>query len=151
MRSGAQAAVSEETEQQRIRRARDLAYEEGRRRQEVDGTLKNHEARLNAINGSIDRGTRATNELRESVRRLHDDFRAFLADQRTRDEVAKFRATEHKEADEKRTEAVRLANEKQISGRAFWIGVVTIVVMLAGVLVASAHLFGATILAGGLW
>lgn len=132
-RSG-RASRADFLEEERERRAADLAFAEGQRTAQVDAILAGHEKRLNAINGSIDRGTKATNDLCQEVQELRAQFATFLNDQRTRDEVEKFRAVERKLADEKRTEAVRRANEKQISSREYRLGVAVVVLMILGLI-----------------
>lgn len=129
---------------------RERAIEEGRRRERVDGRLNSHEARLNAINGSIDRGTRATNELRNTVSALHEEVSTLVADLKTRDAIEAERAEQQAKADAKRTEQVRIANEKQVSTRAFVIGVGLIVVSILVALYAKSSIHIGLIL-GGLW
>lgn len=46
------------------------AEERGRRRQEVDSRLDDHDRRLKAINGSIERGAKATERLGQTVQEL---------------------------------------------------------------------------------
>ena len=128
-----------DAERERIKAARDIAFEEGRHRERIEGRLNSHEARLNAINGSIDRGTKATNGLRLDVQKLHEEFSKLVEAQRVRDAV---------EAD--RTRQLRKANEKQISTRAFVIGVATVIVMLIGVIVAVLNVHpAASLIVGG--
>jgi chromosome segregation ATPase len=128
---------------ERDRRAREIAFEEGRHRERIEGRLNSHEQRLNAINGSIDRAAEATEALEETVRALHAQIEMLVNEQRTRDELEKFRAAERKLADEKRTEQVRLANQQQISRRDFMLGVAILTVMILGLIatvLTSTHL-----------
>lgn len=61
------AAVSTiEPDERLIREAEDR----GRRRQEVDSRLDGHDEHLRRINGSIDRGAKATERLGEKVQEL---------------------------------------------------------------------------------
>lgn len=108
-----------ETERERLDRAAKLAYETGRREAQVDARLGSHEARLNAVNGSIERNARNTEALRESVDALGDKVDGIKAALETRAAL---------EAD--RVKQVKEANEKQISVKQFWLGVATICAML---------------------
>lgn len=107
--------MDEDDETGRLHRA----FEEGRYRERIDGRLNSHEKRLNAINGSIDRAATQTTEMRESIDKVHQAIGELVAAQATRDAVELARAKQLKDA-----------NEKQISGRQFWIGVAMIVVTL---------------------
>lgn len=133
--------MADDTEQERIRAARTIAYEEGRHRERLDGRLNNHEARLDAINGSVDRAARATTDLSVRVRALHDEITKLVTAQATRDAVEGARAQQRQDTEEARAEQLREANEKQISTRAFAIGVAMVIVTLIGMIVAQTHLF----------
>ena len=72
--------------------ARDLAIEEGRRRERVDGVLHSHEARLDRINGSIDRTGQNVQALTSRIGDLAEQLRTRekLDEQRAKDlEAAK--------------------------------------------------------------
>jgi hypothetical protein len=109
--------MPESIEQKDVRQAE----ERGRRQQIVDGRLNDHDRRLNAINGSIERGAKAT----EAIQR---DVGSIMGKLRTSEEVAKAlaRATER-------------AAASQVSRRDWWIGVALVMVALFGVFVQAAH------------
>lgn len=111
----------DESNEQREMRARDLAIEEGRRRERVDGQLNSHELRLNAINGSIERGATATANLKTSVDELRDEIHTKNA------------------VDTALHAAIATANEKQISTRAFTLGVLAILIPMIVLLAHAAH------------
>ena len=102
------------------------AFERGRRGAFVDAAIDSHEKRLNAINGSIDRHARETLKLRGSVEDLRDQFKEFTGAVAARAAV---------EAD--RAKQLERANDQQISNRTFWLGVITIVVMIVAAFIAS--------------
>lgn len=56
-----------ETDQEREDKALKLAYERGRREQQVDSHLQQHDSHLAAINGSIARGAAATERVEGKV------------------------------------------------------------------------------------
>jgi hypothetical protein len=129
-----------QSELERLRTARDLAFEEGRHRERIEGRLNNHEIRLNAINGSIDRGTNATLDLQASIGALHGEITRLTNAFELREALEKDRIEAHKAAEARRTDQLREANEKQISNRSFWIGVGMILVTLFGVIITQTHL-----------
>jgi hypothetical protein len=108
-----------ESEQQRADRAKDIAYQQGRRDSDVDARLLSHERRLNAINGSIEKHARNAAALRDSMERLGDKI----------DQVAASLVTA-KAVETDRVDQIRRANEKQISNKMFWLGVATICAMI---------------------
>ena len=63
-----------ETDQQREERATKLAYEKGRRDAEVDGRLSGHDQHLAVINGSIERGMKATERVESKVDALRQQI-----------------------------------------------------------------------------
>lgn len=103
-----------ETEQTRDEKALRLAEERGRRQQEVDGRLDDHERRLNAINGSIERSARAQEVLGERVDEV-------LSKMKTAEEVSSALA-----------KSAQDAVTKQLSRREFWLGVLAIAGALLG-------------------
>jgi hypothetical protein len=108
-----------ESEQQRADRAKDIAYQQGRRDSDVDARLLSHERRLNAINGSIEKHARNAAALRDSMERLGDKI----------DQIAASIDTA-KAVETDRVDQIRRANEKQISNKMFWLGVATICAMI---------------------
>lgn len=113
-----------ETDAQRNEAARELAYAQGKREAIVDGRLDSAEARLTAINGSIEKHALNAMHLREAIDQQNDKIDQIVAKLDQRAAV---------EAD--RVEQLRQANDRQISTRAFAIGVATIVVMILGLIV----------------
>lgn len=109
------------------------AFEEGRRRERIDGMLTSHEHRLNAINGSIDRSAKSMDDLRREVRTAVETMRTALG----KVEQAQQLREAHEDGIQ---QAVSAANEKQISSRQFWLGVVAIAATLMAAVIAS-HAF----------
>jgi len=107
-----------ETDREREDKAKQLAYERGRREQQVDSRLDGHDRHLKAINGSIERGAKATERVEDKVDKLSEQLRVEGAVSRALAEQA--------------TKAI----QKQVSTRDFRIGVATVVIMLLGVIVA---------------
>lgn len=66
---------AENLEDVRIERAMQLRVADALRHKDVDNRLDHHEARLNAINGSIARGVEATVKLTRSVDTIHDNMK----------------------------------------------------------------------------
>lgn len=99
-----------------------LAYAAGRRDAEVDVTLRSHEKRLNAINGSIERHAQATFSLGQKVDAQGERIEAIDG---KLDQVVATLAT-NAAVEQDRVKQVRDANEKQISSRTFWVGVAAI-------------------------
>lgn len=98
------------------------AEERGRRRQEVDGHLAAHDQRFARINGSIDRAASAqekTEARLEGVERKVDQV------------IAKLKAS-----DDVSAALARAA----VSRREFWLGVATVVAVLAASLLQGGHL-----------
>jgi uncharacterized coiled-coil protein SlyX len=120
--------MPENEEQARERRASELAYAKGKRDAEVDSRLASHEARLAAINGSIERHARNVDALRASLDGLGDKFDGLAASLDTRAAIEK-----------DRVEQIRTANEKQISNRTFWLGVLAITATILAAFIASSH------------
>jgi chromosome segregation ATPase len=108
-----------ESEQQREDRAKQLAYQQGRRDSDVDARILSHERRLNAINGSIERHANEAAALKNSIVQLADKIDEVMAELKTKKAV---------EAD--RVKQIKAANEKQISNKMFWLGVATICAMI---------------------
>lgn len=111
--------MDETLRDQDLRRAREReiqsAFEAGQRKQLVDTQLNSHEARLNALNGSLERTAEQLSALKDVVRKMLDAIEA-------RDEFEK--------------EAV----DHQISNRMFWSGIAMMIIVLAGVILAAAHI-----------
>jgi hypothetical protein len=112
------SAVNPETDRQREDRAVKLAYEKGRRDMEVDSRLDGHDRHLRVINGSIERGAKAT----ELVGKKVDDLAERV---RTEGAISKALAAQ-----------ATAAIERQVSTRDFRTGVAVVVVMLLGVIVS---------------
>lgn len=77
--------VSDQTNEDRERTAHDLAVEEGRRRERVDGQLEAHQGRLDRINGSLERADKSLRAVASKV----DEIAAQLG---TREKLDKQRA-----------------------------------------------------------
>lgn len=112
----------DETSQQREAKALRLAEERGRRQQEVDGRLDEHDRRFERINGSIDRSANAqeaTNRALNGVKEGLDDV------------VAKLETAE----------AVSAALGKAtVSRREFWMGVAAVVAVLVASILQKVHI-----------
>ena len=114
--------MSVETEQQRDEKAIRLAEERGRRQQVVDSRLDEHDRRLAAINGSIERAARA-----------QEHTRAELAGVKAG--VATLQASMDK------TEAISQAlAEAAVSRREFWLGVLAVAAIIVGAIITTGHL-----------
>lgn len=104
----------------------ELAYQQGLRDANVDShlrlhdqSIRSHEQRLNAINGSIERHARNAEKLTHTVEALDEKLDVLIANQTTRDAV---------EAD--REEHAGDAEKKRLDRRTFLLGIWTIAVML---------------------
>lgn len=113
-------------------------YAVGRRDAYVDATLAEHEKRLLAINGSIERAAQNAARLSDHLNAFRDEIGErmdkLVEQQRTRVAVEQDRALQ-----------VRRANEKALDSRTFLIGIASVVVLLVGVIVsvlAAAHVLG---------
>lgn len=120
-----------ETDQERADRAELLAFQRGVRQAEVDARLASHEARLNAINGSIERHARNAGALRDSVEAVDEKV----------DQVINT-LNAQRAVEESRVKQLKDANEQQISNRNFWLGVAVIVVTLLASQLSQDHIFG---------
>ena len=100
-------------------RSEHLAYERGRREQQVDSRLDGHDRHLAAINGSIERGAKATERVEEKVEGLA---------QQIREEGAVGRALAKHATD---------AMSRSISRKDAWVAMGVIVAMLLGTLVTA--------------
>jgi hypothetical protein len=96
-----------ESEQLREDRAKNLAYEAGRREAEVDAKLESHEARLNAINGNIRRAGDKSDTQTQAINKLRDDIREMRSEQVTQATVA---------------DALKHQSQKQITRLQFYAG-----------------------------
>jgi chromosome segregation ATPase len=113
--------MPEETAQERERKAIQLAEQRGRRQQEVDGRLDEHDRRFDRINGSIERSARAQEGTNRELGALKKGLE---------DVVAKLETGE----------AVSAALAKAaVSRREFWMGVLVVVATLAGALLGGGH------------
>ena len=108
------------------------AYLQGRRDSDVDGRLHDHEKRLLAINGSVEKHARNVDALRVSMEEIAEKMTAKIDLLATR-----LDSRDAVEAD--RVAQVKKANEKQISNKQFWLGVATICVMILVALLAKVH------------
>jgi predicted nuclease with TOPRIM domain len=115
-----------ESEEQRERLAKELAYQQGRRDSDVDARLRSHENRLNAINGSIDRHANEAKALRNSIDDLGDKIDAVNQSLATKAAL-----------EAERVKQIAQANDKQISTKAFWLGVAAIMAAILGPYLAS--------------
>ena len=59
--------MSDQTNEERENTARNVAFEEGRRRERVDGQLEAHQTRLDRINGSLERADKSLRAVAEKV------------------------------------------------------------------------------------
>jgi hypothetical protein len=111
-----------ETDQQRAAKDIQQAEARGRRQQVVDGRLDEHDRRLNAINGSIERSAKA----QEGIRGELGGVKTALAEV-----VAKLETSE----------AVSNALAKAaVSRREFWLGVAAVVAVLVAAFLQGGHL-----------
>lgn len=101
--------------------AEDRAFRRGQAAAQMKGQLEAHEARLNRINGSIDRAARSQAELASEVSSLRASIEKSAA-------IATARA-----------EDVKLAAEKQVSTRTFVFGLVGAVTAIGTLLAATGH------------
>lgn len=120
-------------ESDRARRANQLAYAQGRREADVDAHLRSHEKRLNAINGSIEKQAVNAAALEATMDKRCDSIEEKL------DELISANAARNAvEAD--RVVQITRANDKQISRRAFWLGIAGLV--LTGLAIVISILIG---------
>lgn len=102
-----------ELDREQEAKAIELAESRGRRQQVVDSRLNQHEDRLNSINGNIARGNQNISELSRKIDSLANKI----------DIAGKVGHALTKQA----TDAIN----KQVSRREFWLGVATVVAVLA--------------------
>jgi chromosome segregation ATPase len=128
-REGQVEFLADRVETERVRRANQLAYAQGRREADVDAHLRSHENRLNAINGSIEKHARNAAKLEATMDKRCDAIEDKL------DELLTAHATQTAvEAD--RVAQVKTANDKQISKRNYWLGVIGVVLTGIGIILA---------------
>ncbi len=127
---------------EREERARVLAFEEGRHREQVDGRLNSHEARLKAINGNIARQADETSKLKLGVGGVGDKLDALIVAQQTRDAVAAATEDVLKDHARKTQTAAESAKNSQISNRMFLVGVAAVIATLLGVAVTLLAFLG---------
>jgi hypothetical protein len=125
--------AAEVLETDRVRRANQLAYAQGRREADVDAHLRSHEKRLNAINGSIEKHAINAAKLGDSIEEVRTMVERIEASLATNAAV---------EAD--RVQQVKQANDKQISRHAYWLGVAGLI--LTGVAIVISILIGTHII-----
>ncbi len=113
--------MPDESPQQREAKAVQLAEARGRRQQVVDGRLDDHDRRLDAINGSIERSARAQEHLGEKVAGVENGLKEVLAKMKTAEAVSSALA-----------KSAQDAVSKQLSRREFWLGVAAITAALLG-------------------
>lgn len=111
-----------ETEQNREKRAIELAEARGRRQQVVDGRLDEHDRRFERINGSIDRAARAQEATETRLAGVERKVDQVIAKLRTSEEVSSALA------------------KAAVSRREFWMGVAAVVVVLVASLLQGVHL-----------
>jgi hypothetical protein len=110
--------MTDQTQPEREQMARDVAFAEGARSAKVDARLDGIDDWRKTVNGSIERGAKATEKLGDKI----DD----LAErQRIRDAV-----------DADRLKELKQANDRQISTRTFVIGVIAILIPLVALLLS---------------
>ena len=110
-----------ESDQARDQKAIQLAEQRGRRQQVVDGRLDEHDRRLNAINGSVERSAKAQEVLGQRVAGVERRIDEVLAKMKTAEEVSAALA-----------KSAQDAVTKQISRREFWLGVAAIAAAIVG-------------------
>lgn len=101
--------------------AEDRAFQRGQAAAKMKGQLESHEKRLNAINGSIERSTRAQERTNERLDALKNAFEQSIAIASARAEDAKTTA------------------EKQVSTRTFVLGLLGAVAAIGTLLAATGH------------
>jgi uncharacterized protein YegJ (DUF2314 family) len=109
-------------------RAFKVAYTQGRRDADVDSHLRDHENRFKAINGSIEKHAANAQALKDSISELSEKVDGIAAVMSTQAAL-----------DAQRVKQVKDANEKQITNRTFWLGVVTVCVMVLVGVLANSH------------
>ena len=117
--------MTSESDEERVKLAKEIAYAQGRRDSDVDSRLRSHENRLNAINGSIERHANEAAKLRESIGGLGDKIDAVNQSLATRAAL-----------EAERVKQIEKANDKQISTKAFWLGVAAIVAAIIAPIIA---------------
>jgi uncharacterized protein (DUF885 family) len=122
-------------ETDRVRRANQLAYAQGRREADVDAHLRSHENRLDAINGSIEKHARNVAKLEATMDKrcdtIEDKLDALLTANSAREAVEQDRVAQ-----------VTQANEQSISKRSYWLGIFGLIVailMLAATVLVGTH------------
>jgi sugar-specific transcriptional regulator TrmB len=111
----------DETSQQRETKAIQLAEARGRRQQEVDGRLNEHDRRFERINGSIERSARAQEQFGQKLAGVDRRVEEVLSKMKTAEAVSKALA-----------QSAQDAVSKQLSRREFWLGVAAITAALLG-------------------
>jgi uncharacterized protein (DUF885 family) len=128
-REGQVEFLADRVETERVRRANQIAYAQGRREADVDAHLRSHENRLNAINGSIEKHARNSAKLEATMDKRCDSIEekldSLIAANAARDAV-----------EEDRVAQVKQANEKQVSNRNYVLGVIGVVLTGIGIIIA---------------
>lgn len=120
--------MTPEPDDDRVERRENLAFEAGRRKAIVDGRLDSAEAKLDALNKSIEKHARNAEALRAAIDQLDDKVSAVMTQLATQAAVEADRVAQFKKA-----------NEKQISTRMFVIGVVAIMATIVAAFISSGH------------
>lgn len=116
------------------------AYDEGIRRASIDGQLSSHEERLNRINGSIDRHAKSVEDLRNDFTKKTDSIQDEVDKLGTSlgnkiDDISnKIMTSDAIEKD--RNSQLTRANDQQVSKRMYYVGIGTLVFMMASLIVA---------------
>ena len=114
--------MPEETEQERERKAIQLAEARGRRQQVVDGRLDEHDQRFARINGSIDRAAAAQERTEKRLGGVERKVDEVIAKMQTAEQVSAALA------------------KAAVSRREFWLGVAVVVTPILAVILQSGHL-----------
>lgn len=104
-----------------VEEAEQRAFQRGQATAKMKGQLDSHEQRLNAINGSIERGAKAQEETNERLKALKAAFETSIA-------IATARA-----------EDAKTAAEKQVSTRGYVLGLIGAVLAIGTLLAATGH------------
>lgn len=104
-----------------VEAAEQRAFERGRESAQLKAQVQSHERRLDAINGSIDRGAKAQEHTASKLRDLTATVERTAAIALARGEDAK------------------LAAEKQVTKREFVLGLISAVAIISGVLAQTGH------------
>lgn len=104
-----------------VEEAEQRAYQRGQASMAMQGQIESHERRLNAINGTIERGTQTTRALTQEIADLRNSFEQSVA-------VTAARAADAKKA-----------AEAQVSTRTFLLGLIGAVTAIGALLAGLGH------------